>query len=438
MKNIKKTEKGGFEMKKTINKVVSITIATSVVLTGGAICVQADSGGTLTIMGKAIDFSLPYYERLFESYEKETGNKLDLITLEETSFDTVATSKFATGDIPDIFVHHNNAQLSNYDVTNNFYYMNDEEWVNELSEGARATAEDTEGNILGLPFGENSISGMYYNKTLLDELGLEPATTQKEFDELCTAIKEAGYTPLCFPAGGSYWMYQFGMDPIFADNPEKLNKLNKNGITYGDIPEITNMIQWIKEAADKEWFEDTYMTDGWDELSVIMGTGEAVMIPIWDTWFYTDFDEGYDYTKEDFGVMPVFFNTVDEGTYEGGNLLLMMANKNSENLELALDFIEYASKPDVYNAAFDGVSTADIFKNQTTNIEAVMVTNSTDSINKLCRASTAAPKIIGFTQNDVGVAVQEMLMGNVDVEGCIKLMDDARIAGAKALGTEGF
>ena len=29
-------------------------------------------------------------------------------------------------------------------------------------------------------------------------------------------------------------------------------------------------------------------------------------------------------------------------------------------------------------------------------------------------------------------------MGNVDVEGCIKLMDDARIAGAKALGTEGF
>ncbi len=53
-------------------------------------------------MGKAIDFSLPYYERLFESYEKETGNKLDLITLEETSFDTVATSKFATGDIPDI------------------------------------------------------------------------------------------------------------------------------------------------------------------------------------------------------------------------------------------------------------------------------------------------------------------------------------------------
>ncbi len=46
-------------------------------------------------------------------------------------------------------------------------------------------------------------------KTLLDELGLEPATTQKEFDELCTAIKEAGYTPLCFPAGGSYWMYQF-------------------------------------------------------------------------------------------------------------------------------------------------------------------------------------------------------------------------------------
>ena len=154
--------------------------------------------------------------------------------------------------------------------------------------------------------------------------------------------------------------------------------------------------------------------------------------------FYTVFDEGYDYTKEDFGVMPVFFNTTEKGTYEGGNLLLMMANKNSENLETAQEFLSYAATPDVYNEAFDGISTADIFKNQTTNVEALMVTEAADSINTLCRASTAAPKIIGYTQNDVGAAVQEMLMGNVDVQGCIKLMDEARITGAKALGTEGF
>lgn len=398
-----------------------------------------DTGGkTLTVMGKAIDFALPYYEKLFEAYEEASGNTLDLITLEETSFDTVATSRFATGDIPDIFVHHNNSSLNNYDVETNFYYMNDEIWVDSLIEGAKTIVQDPDGNILGLPFGENSISGCYYNKTILDELGLQPATTQEEFDELCQAILDAGYTPLCFPVGGSYWMYQFGLDPIFADDPSLLEQLNSNQITYADIPEVADMLQWIQDAAEKGWFEDTYMTDGWDDLSVIMGTGEAVMIPIWDTWFYTDFDEGYDYTKDDFGVMPVFFNTAEEGTYEGGNLLMMMANKNSDNLETALDFIEFAATPDVYNEAFDGIATANIFNDQTTNVQAQMVTDAEESVNALCRASTAEPKIIGYTQNDVGSAVQELLMGNVDVQGCIELMDEARITAAKALDTEGF
>lgn len=233
-------------------------------------------------------------------------------------------------------------------------------------------------------------------------------------------------------------MYQFGLDPVFADDPSLLEQINKNEITYADIAEVRDMLQWIQDAAEKGWFEDTYMTDGWDDLSVIMGTGEAVMIPIWDTWFYTDFDEGYDYTKEDFGLMPVFLNTVDEGTYEGGNLLMLMANKNSDHLETVLEFLEFCASPDVYNDAFDGISTADIFKNHTTNVQAQMVTEAQDSVNALCRASTASPKIIGFTQNDTGTAVQEFLMGNVDIDGCIKLLDEARIAGAKALGTEGF
>lgn len=398
----------------------------------------ADAPVTLTMMIMADNANLLYYQRMIAAYEEQTGNKIDVLGIEQSNFDNIATAKFATGDIPDIFVHHNDSALSNYDPANNFYYLNDANWISELTDSSFKNACDDDGNLLGLPFGESSISGMYYNKAILNELGLKPATTQAEFDALCQAVYDAGYTPLCFPIQNCFWMYQFAMDPLFADDPELLAKLNKNEVTYSDIPEMHAMCQWVNDAAEKGWFGDTYMSDGWDDLSIIMGTGEAVMIPIWDTWFITDFDESNDYTLDDFGVMPVFMNTIDQGTYEGGNVLMMMANKNGDNLDTALDFLAFCATPDVYNEAFNEVPTVSIYKNQTTNIQLPMIIEAQESLDQCLHASTTGGKVIGYTQQDTGTAVQEMILGNVDVAGCVALMDDSRIANARAFGTEGF
>ena len=121
---------------------------------------SSSSGGvTLTLMGNANDLAKNYMTSIFEQYESATGNKLDFVSIEDSNFDTVATSKFATGDIPDLFMHFNNSTLNNYNVESNFYYMNDESWIGDLTDGAKAYCEDGSGNILGLPFWESSVSG---------------------------------------------------------------------------------------------------------------------------------------------------------------------------------------------------------------------------------------------------------------------------------------
>lgn len=48
-------------------------------------------------------------------------------------------------------------------------------WIDQLTDSAKACCFDNSGNILGLPFWESSVSGCYYNKTLLNELGLRPS-----------------------------------------------------------------------------------------------------------------------------------------------------------------------------------------------------------------------------------------------------------------------
>lgn len=395
-------------------------------------------GITLTIMGKKSDLERSYMTSIFEQYRNATGNKLDIIAYEDNEFETSAAEKFANGDVPDVFLHFHNADLGRFDVANNFYYLNDESWVSDLTDSADAYCRDKDGNLLGLPFWENSVSGCYYNKTLLDSLGLRAAATQGEFDVLCQVLTEIGYTPICWPGDGCTWMFQFGLDPVFADDPQLLEKLNRNEISYSDIPEVTDMIQWLSDAAEKGWFGADYEATGWSDIGAALGSGQAVMTFIWDTWFYTDFEQGNTYTVDDFALMPVFMNTAVNGTYEGGNLNMMMVNKNGSHVDAALDFLKFCATAENYNKAFDGIATVNCFKGQTTNIQSQMVTAAQSSIAENERVSTAASRIIGYSAEDVADAVNPMFRGDTDVAGCVRMMDDLRIGEAQAQGAEGF
>lgn len=393
---------------------------------------------TLSIMGKQSDLNKSYMSSIFQQYEEETGNKLRIIAYEDTEYESIASAKFETGDVPDVFLHFNNADLNRFNVDENFCYLNDQSWVSELSEGAKAYCLDADGNLLGLPFWENSVSGCYYNKTIMDGLGMKPATTQAEFDTICQVLADTGYTPICWPANGCAWMPQFGMDPIFADDPSVLEKINRNEITYADIPEIHNMVQWISDAAEKGWFGSDFLNVGWNEIGTKMASGDAVMTFIWDTWFYTDLPENGTYTVDDFALMPVFMNTVDGGTYEGGNLNMMMVNKKSSNKDAALEFLAFCAEPEHYNIAFDGIATVNCFVGQTTNIQSQMVTDAESSIKANQRVSTASSRIIGYSGDDVVLAFDSMFRGNTDVTGCVEMMDNYRIEEAVQQGITGF
>ncbi len=381
---------------------------------------------TLTVMGRRSDMEKTYLQRVFSRYQEATGNRLNIVSFEDGEFETEAARAFAQGNVPDVFMHFHNADLSRFQVEENFLDLSGEGWVSDLTPSSDAYCRDSQGRLLGLPFWESSVSGCYYNKTLLEELGLRPASTQAEFDVLCQTLAEIGRVPICFPAEGCTWMYQFGLDPIFADDPALLERLNRNEVGYGDIPQVADMVQWIGNAADKGWFGSDYLTTGWDDISDKLSSGSAVMTFIWDTWFYTDFTVKGEYTVEDFALMPIFMGTAENGTYEGGNLNMMMVNKNGENVEAARAFLDFCADPENYNAAFEGISTVSCFRGQTTNIQSAMVTDAAASIASRERVSTAATKIVGYSADDVAAAVGELLRHRVDAAGCVVLMDSLR------------
>lgn len=394
-------------------------------------------GVTLTLYCNADDMAKPYMQKIISLWEEESGNKIDQQGLDTDNAETIALTKFTTGDIPDLYVHFGNSNLKNFNPEENFVDWTNAEWVSDIQDSVlpQATYND---KIIGLPFWEASNSGCFYNKKIFDELGISQPKTQEEFDKVCDKLLENDIQPIYLAAADSWpILYQFALDPVLEEHPEYIEQLNAGELTYAEIPEFTSMCEWFLSAAEKGYFGKNFASDTWDYCSEVLGTGEAAMLFCWDTWFDTDYDsESYDYAGEDFGIMPVFMGTCEEGTYEGGNVNLMMANKNGDHIEEAKDFINFMSVPENYNQAFDGISTAAVFKGQTTNVNSTQYEENKDSVDQLIRASSAQPKIVGYNQGEGGKALLQLMSGDITVEECIKLIDDDRIATLKSFEQE--
>lgn len=398
---------------------------------------DSGDGATLTLYCNADDMAKPYMQKIISMWEEESGNKIDQQGLDTDNAETIALTKFTTGDIPDLYVHFGNSNLKNFNPEENFVDWTDAEWVSDIQDSVLPQALYND-KIIGLPFWEASNSGCFYNKKIFEEFEISQPTTQEEFDKACDTLLENGIQPIYLAAADSWpILYQFALDPVIEEHPEYLEQLNAGELTYAEIPEFTSMCEWFLSAAEKGYFGKNYASDTWDYCSEVLGTGEAAMMFCWDTWFDTDYDsESYDYVGEDFGIMPVFMGTCDEGTYEGGNVNLMMANKNGDHVEEAKDFINFMSEPDNYNEAFDGISTAAVFKGQTTNVNSRQYEENKESVDKLIRASSAQPKIVGYNQGEGGKALLQLMSGDISVEECIKLIDDDRIATLKSFEQE--
>ncbi len=416
---------------------ICLSLAATLLFAAAAGCGQQYDPNAVTIMGKTSDLDKPYMTEIFDHYRETTGKNLNIRAVEDALFEEEALRALGTDDAPDILLHFHNADLNRFRVEENFLYFDDAAWVDELTDSAKAYCTDANGHLLGLPYWESSVSGCYYNKKLLK--GFKAPTSQEDFDGLCESLMRLNITPLLWPANCS-WMAQFGLDPLFADQPEgpeTLAKLNANEIKYEDIPAVTDMVTWIADAAAKGWFGKDYLKMGWDDISPALASGEAAMVFIWDTWFYTDFTAGK-YTVDDFALMPIFMNTTAGGTYEGGNLNMMMVNKNSTKKDEALAFLDFCATPENYNVAFNGISTVSVFKHQTTNIQSKMVTDAKSSLAKYERVSTANTRILGYSADDMMYALNALFKGDLTPAECVRQMDSKRAEKALAAGFTGF
>lgn len=179
----------------------SIAGLAGLLLLGTSTAVHAE-GVTLTVWHNTQD--PPAVLALYDAYAKASGNTINLVHIPADGFENATLTKWATGDRPDILEYHANLpEIDKFNPAQNLIDLSGEAFVTNsdiYQLGGRASDGKVYSAITTFP----ETWGVYYNRQLLADNGLEPASTFDELLEQCAVFSKAGITTL-HQAGASLW-----------------------------------------------------------------------------------------------------------------------------------------------------------------------------------------------------------------------------------------
>ena len=417
-------------MKRTLAMAVMVLVAV------GTFAQTAKTPVTLSIIANQDWVTKPYMKAAWANYEKVTGNRLDIQALPIDNWETIMKTRAAAGELPDIVMTFAGPALDAMKPAETFYDLSNEAFVKDLKPFVLPQVT-TNGKIYGLPLWEGAVAGTVYSKTIFKKNGIAVPKTQGEFWKACETLKKVGITPV-YMACKDMWpiLPQYALDVMAKNNPGFVAKLNSNKLKLVDVPEMAKLMEFYKTLADKGYLGSDFLSNTWDGMAKGLGEGTYAMAWAWDQYLYSDLEPRYPGMGDQFGIMPSFMNVNNEGSYEGPNACMTLANKKSKKAKEALEFIRFIAKPENLVLAFGDVYTESYFKSVQTKLTPQLA-EARASIDKLILPSVQAG-IIGFSQVESVKPIQNLMMGGATVPETVKQIDDIRIKVAKARGLAGF
>lgn len=295
-------------------------------------------------------------EELIAEFEKENPNiKIDYTRTEQDDFFEKLQVAMASGTGPDLYGMTTGSMMEQYakfsadmKETADEYWSG---WEDKINENAVAQCTTEDGTVAGMPLLTAGMTTLMYNKTLMDECGIDKVpTTYAELKDAAAKAKEHGY--VCVAAGAaddwvnSDWFVQASNE--FENGA--VYEAEKGERKWTDQCFIDTMNAWQKLFTDGI-FEDgalgvaTY-PDARDQYffarkAVFFMTGSWHLGPTSPT--NSELEGTEIQAKGDVIGMEPFPSVSDSNVILGtaGVDVMICMNKDCEEKEAAMKFIEY-------------------------------------------------------------------------------------------------
>lgn len=141
-------------------------------------------------------------EEIIQDFEKLHPD-IDVQMTSVPDAGTVLKTRMLSGDVPDVInLYPQNIDFQEWANAGYFYDMTGQDYLDNLK-NQYADKYAINGKVYNVPLTAN-VSGIYYNKTKFEALGLKAPETWDEFVQLVDDIKAAGETPFAI-AGTEGW-----------------------------------------------------------------------------------------------------------------------------------------------------------------------------------------------------------------------------------------
>lgn len=187
-----------------------------------------------------------------------------------------------------------------------------------------------QGKLYAVPM-EQDLMGVYYNKAMFEELGLDVPKTYAEFKDVVEKIKAAGRIPIAF-GNRDRWPATNTMSLILGLTA---GRAGEEKVFFGDEP-WTNPKFKLAAETFRQWGDDGYFPRGfngigYDEANALFLGGRAAMT-ITGTWVLQDMARG---AKFDLGVfmLPPISEDAPAGTMWGEGSQWQISASAAQNVK---------------------------------------------------------------------------------------------------------
>lgn len=322
-------------MKRT--RMIAGLMATAVVLSSGSM-VFAEEKITLSVFD-AQAYGIEEYGQIVDEFEAAHPGLV--VDEQHAANDSTALlkSRINAGDIPDVFVVESGSSAALY-YEFAYDWSEDTDVLALFREDAIKMGMDENGNVKGLPWSYANM-GLLYNKDCFEKAGItELPTTIEELEAACEKLSESGITPIALAAKDLWVLTQlathFMIDKeLDADGTNAA--LMSGELTFADLPHWENFIKFL-DLAVKYGPEKPLEVD-WETSEALLASGEAAIIHMGD-WCQAVLDDFNPDANLAFLPVPVGDNEEDTTVLSCCNWVYLV-NKDSENLELAKEYVQY-------------------------------------------------------------------------------------------------
>jgi raffinose/stachyose/melibiose transport system substrate-binding protein len=327
---------------KSLWKAAATLTAIGLVLTGCSAGGAGGSGGTAKLeFQTGLATSDPILKTLttmtqkFESTHKNVS--INLVPMTNT-YEADMKVRLASGDIPDIWATHGWSLLRYSDFLEP---LNKRPWAKNFNKALAPAMENKNGQFFALP-ADTDVAGIVYNKKVLADAGIDPASliTWDDFSAAAAKLKAAGITPIS-ASGKDSWFAGNIADFIASG---AVNKAEKAGLIKGNFAPsgYTKILDLVQSWQKNGYFNADFSSATTDDLTRSLAQGKTAFIFVQN--YVVASALGF-VPGAELGYFPIP-SASGKPYLVGGEGHAYGVSKTSKHKDQAVEYIDFLAQPD--------------------------------------------------------------------------------------------